>query len=525
MSGFERVLPRLFRWRSGLAGPQHPVNSYVWRTAQGTVLIDPTADLKPALFGQINAPPVTDILITHVQEENIAGCLHFPEARFHVPAGDEYLCEGPEAYRKCFAKWADPWDWERRGNYKGHLAGAFNERPSPEKITLSGSLREGTGVAGCEVLSTPGHGKNAVTLVATIDGKRVAFCGDLMCGDGQLWNWFDSDWDYGLQNGHRSLLKSAIRLRESKPDILGATHGAIVTDPQHALGALIQRLETVLRDSPQIHDKPINFPEKDSPALGWREILPNLHQWRDGNCNVLISSTGNALMVDDGLCYWKPLPERSRHHRQVIQDLKQSLGIKRIEMVVPTHYHGDHTENIPELIEMENAEVICTDVVAEAIEHPERFNLASHLPWYDTAHDSVTVNRHVKSGGRVWWQEFELEFFHLGGQTWYHLGLSVIVNGMRVLFVGDAFHACGGLVSPILCYNQCEPETQGWAYGVERMIEHRPDLLVCGHGSAMRNPMPTLKQQKQSWRQRIAEYRALSARKDPREFFDPFHQP
>ena len=217
---WEQIAPDLFGWRSGSVGAQQPVHSFLWRKGKGAILIDPAADLSPATLRAVGLKRVTDVVITHVQEENVAGCGHFPEARIHVPDGDEYLTAGRAAYENVIEKWLPPWDWTTRGRYRGHLAGARNERPAPHPLRVNEPLVDGAVVASFQVRSTPGHGKNAVTLIAVIDGQRIAFCGDLICGEGQLWNWFDCDWDYGNQSGQRTLQQSVERLLGEKLDLL-----------------------------------------------------------------------------------------------------------------------------------------------------------------------------------------------------------------------------------------------------------------------------------------------------------------
>lgn len=520
-----QVLPGLQRFESSLSGPQQPVSSYVWQSAAGTILIDPAADLTPAALSPLELALPAHILITHLQEENAAGCPHWPDAAVHVPAGDEYLAAGAATYAEIVEPWPPPWEWETRGNYQGHLAGARNERPPQDPLELSHSLEPGASVCDCEVVATPGHGKSAVTLIASIDGVKVAFCGDLIYGNGQLWNWFDSDWDYGLSGGYKALLASLERLIELAPDVLCPTHGPEIVNAAEALERLRQRLAAIFPPPPPGPGKPpqtINFPEIDSPAAGFRVVPPGIHQWREGNCAVLLSASGHALMVDDGLCYWEPLPERGAHHRAAIAELKDKLGIERIEAVVPTHYHGDHIENIPELVEMEGTEVICLDLLADVLEYPERFNLACPLPWYGASCETVAVDRRLSSGASWQWREFELEMFHLGGQTYYHAGVSVTVAGQRVLFVGDAIGGYGAGAGTPICYNDNEPEHRGWLYSVYRMLEYQPDLLVCGHGAALQDPVPMLEAKRDRWEERMNEFRQLSPREDLRLFFDPF---
>ena len=77
-STFTELLPGLYRW-------QGAVNSYLWQQQDGCVLIDPAADLTPNILAKASLGPVHEILITHVQEEHVAGCAHFPGIAVHVP--------------------------------------------------------------------------------------------------------------------------------------------------------------------------------------------------------------------------------------------------------------------------------------------------------------------------------------------------------------------------------------------------------------------------------------------------------
>jgi glyoxylase-like metal-dependent hydrolase (beta-lactamase superfamily II) len=525
-----QIAPDIFRFQSTLTGTHQSVNAYVIRSADRAVVIDPPADLFPDALLSLGIKTVTDVLVTHLQQENAQGAVNFPSAIVRVPAGDEYLCQGPERYAALIEKWRDPWDWETRGNFVGNLAGAANERPLDRAITLGPSLVAGTTVAGLKVIATPGHGKNAVTLVGSFAGKTLAFCGDLIYGRGQVWNWFDLDWDYGCATGHKALIASARTLATLGIDTLCPTHGPCVEDAAEALQSLAQGVEGVFAHLPLDEDDrklaqslkfPVNFPEVDSPAEGFRQILPNLHQWREGNCAVLISKTGSALVVDDGLCYWKPMAERIAHHDKVFAQLKRALGIKKIELIIPSHYHGDHTENIPRLARAEGAKIISLDIVADAIEFPERYNLACPLPWYDTDEGIVKVDRRVTDRQKISWHEFELEFFLLAGQTYFTQGVQTTVAGKRTIFVGDSYNPS---LQPegILTFNDNEPMTRGWVLAIDKLIQRKPDLVVGGHGMANIDVMPALLAKRKLWVHRLREFKHLSARPDLRAFFDPF---
>ena len=156
------------------------------------------------------------------------------------------------------------------------------------------------------------------------------------------------------------------------------------------------------------------------------------------------------------------------------------------------------------------------------MESPERYNLACLLPWYATVAERLTIHERVPEGYVLPWGGYELTFFHLGGQTKHHLGVEAVIDGLRVLFVGDGWWGTATGPHPVLCWNEADPLDGGWPYAYDRMIERQPDLLVCGHGSALRNPMPYLQKARQAWNERLADFAKLNPRKVTLPFFSPF---
>ncbi len=518
-----KILNDLWVFQSRLAGLQHPCAGYIVRRGPTVFLIDPPADLirevVEAVTGQCE---VAHIFLTHVQEEHGAGTANFPEASVHVPTGDEYLCQGVASYEALVTPWLEPWPWETRGNYPGHLAGGKNERPLATPIALDACLMDGETFEGFEILATPGHGKNAVTLIGHFDNTRVAFCGDLIYGTGQLWNWFDADWDYGIQGGQNALRHSAQNLARLSPDVLCPAHGPVIREPAAALSLLDRHLAAVLEAPAGEEPQSLNFPDQESPAPGWREITPHIHQWKTGNTSVITSPEGRAIAIDDGLCIWEPIPQRIEKHDAVFREMKAALGLRSIDWIIPTHYHGDHTEFIPHLAETEEASVIALDSICGPMEFPERYNLACPLPWYGTVAERLTIHQKVPEGHILRWGGYEFTFFHLGGQTKYHLGIEAIIDNQKVLFVGDAWWGTATTPAPVLCWNEAAPAEDGWAYAIDRMIERQPDLLVCGHGSALRNPMPILIAARRAWDERLQAFAKLNPRASCDLFFNPF---
>jgi len=317
-------------------------------------------------------------------------------------------------------------------------------------------------------------------------------------------------------------LRESARVLATRPiDLLCPAHGDVIPDPERALRLLDEHLGAVIAPFDPDLDEPLNFPEVDSPAPGFRQITPHIHQWRTGNTIVLTSDDGFALVVDDGLCIWEPLEQRTVKHDAIFREMKAKLGIKAIEWVVPTHYHGDHTDYVSHLAKNEGARVIALDSIAGPMEFPERYNLAAPLPWYDSFSKVVNIDVRVPEGFVLHWRNHALTFFHLGGQTFHHLGIEAVVDGLKVLFVGDSWWGTRSS-NPILCWNDAEPRTRGWVYGLDRMIERNPDLLVCGHGSVLRDPLPYLRKARAEWDKRLDAYAVLNPRPTDDLFFNPF---
>lgn len=520
---FEKILGDLWRFKSQLNGLHHPCNGYLLRIGKRWILIDPPEDLQPqAVRAIVGKGEVSDIYITHLQNEHAAGAAGFPKAVLHVPHGDEYLCKGEDAYRAKVQKSMTSEPWEASGNYQGHLAGALNERPLRVPVPLGDSLFPGNVVDGMQVLATPGHGKSAVTLLAEIDGQRVAFCGDLVYNGGRLWNWFDCDWDYGLETGQRALLQSARRLRDAKPDLLCPAHGDLCSDAAGDLGHLIMNLDAVLSLREGTKPVSIDFPEPKERIPGWREVTPHLYQWKTGNMVLLISEDWHAIVIDAGYCSRQPgirVPEPA----VLFQEVKKALGIRAIEWVVPTNYQGDHLNLIPHLVHVERAKVLALDIVAGPIRNPQQFNLARSGIEPGLKRDNITIDMTLSDGETFAWRGYNLRFFHLGGDTWYQLGIQIELDGSRVLLVGDAMKGTSLTAGPVLCWNDAEPEERGALFALRKIKERKPDLIVGAHGTAIRQPTRYIKASFSDWLGRVAILDKLNPRTSAAAFFSPFH--
>jgi glyoxylase-like metal-dependent hydrolase (beta-lactamase superfamily II) len=92
----------------------------------------------------------------------------------------------------------------------------------------------------------------------------------------------------------------------------------------------------------------------------------------------------------------------------------------------------------------------------------------------------------LEDGERVTFADWAFDVFHMPGHTWYALGLVGEVDGTRIAFTGDNLLA--GSLTPLRAaapIYRNRMRVDSIRVGVERLIEHEPELLLSGHTGAM----------------------------------------
>ena len=96
------------------------------------------------------------------------------------------------------------------------------------------------------MLPTPGHTLGSITLLATVDKRRVAFSGDLIFAPGKIVNLYDTQVNYGGSEGIDLGIFSLSRLREQKPELLLPSHGEPMPDPEVPYATLFRASPTTI---------------------------------------------------------------------------------------------------------------------------------------------------------------------------------------------------------------------------------------------------------------------------------------
>ena len=328
-------------------------------------------------------------------------------------------------------------------------------------------------------MPTPGHTVGSVTYLVDVDGRRLAFSGDLVHGDGKVWSLAATQWSYSGIEGLAATFFSCGVLARKEPDVLLPAHGEPVEDPAATLARARGRIEELA--AMRLEDP---WPLSDMQERPWAEITPHLLRNRTSFANsyALLSEGGNALLIDFGYevsTGLGPITERSARRPLLwaIEELEREGGVERVEAVIPTHYHDDHVAGLSLLREAEGAEVWAPANVAPILVDPHRFDLP--CLWYEP----IPVDRVLPLEEPFTWHEYELTLHALPGHTLYAAALEFQVDGKRVLAIGDQQTTgvpTGG--RPILNYQYRNRYRVG-DYGRSAELHRRlqPDLLISGH--------------------------------------------
>ena len=431
-------------------------NVYVLHSEGGAVLVD---------FGDGNVldhvDGVTDVLLTHHHRDQLGGLQRAVDAGIRVwaPPGEVALIAGMDER------------WQRR-----QLANDYDVREDRfsllESVPVTGAVAEYRSQAygGFDVytLPTPGHTIGSVSYVVEIDGRRIAFSGDLLYGDGQVWSLAATQWTYSGVEGWGATIISASELAKQRPDVLLPSHGGAIEEPAIALDSLAGRMQELID---------LRMPKQWDVAERIRSpfdpITPHLLRNRTmfATNYVLLSESGKALLIDFGYDLTTTAMSTEREARRT---LLWSLDRLDPEAVVVSHYHDDHVAGLNLLRDVKGVEVWAPANVAPIIEQPDRYDLP--CLWFDP----IPVDRVLPLEESFTWHEYELTIYALPGHTRYAAAIGFEVDGKRVLVTGDQ-QTDEGTYSVLNYQYRNRFTPQDFVRSAELYRRVRPDLLLGGH--------------------------------------------
>jgi len=465
--GLTQISPNLYLLRD-------TCNVYVLKDSNRALLIDFGSGRALNLLGQIGVSRVDAILHTHHHRDQCQGdsravAEHIP---IIVPEHERHLFEDAENF------------WRNRNVFEQYYV-RNDFFTVTHDVPVAGVLREyGThrwGPYELLIYPTPGHTMGSVSLIGAVDGKKVAFTGDLIHSPGKVVNLYELQYVYSWTDGVDFAIFSLTRLREQGPELVCPSHGEPFNQPEAGITDLINKLKGWCA----AYAPDLTLTVENKPFA----VTPHLVA-SDQTCSsfyALISDSGKALFVDYGAASTnfctsyvlaRPVHDRMGFVEHTLAELKASYGLKAVDVIMPSHMHDDHLNGFPHLVRHHGAKVWCYENMVDVLQNPRGYNLGCILG------EPIKIDRAFRNGDTFRWEEFEFQVFHSPGHTEYQMALFATIDGARVAFTGDAFFPTGSANS-LLRHNlifRNWVENDSHVKSIRTILEHEPNIVAPGHG-------------------------------------------
>jgi len=338
-----------------------------------------------------------------------------------------------------------------------------------------------------EVIDTPGYTRQALSYLIEIDGIKYAFVGDIIYGNGKL---FDL---YSLQDavaeakiggyhgwaGRMSILIDSLRkIAGKEPDILIPARGPVIRNPGEAINLLIERLQAVyenylsisagrwyFRDNYDILARRVLGQNPKVNWMPWAEVIKDKPpEWiiPIGNSRLIISEDRCGFLIDCG----------GRRIVDEIIKLREAGKLNGLEGLFITHYHDDHTDNVAACLAEFNCPVYATGPSVDILERPGDYRLPCLTP------NPIANIKVMPEAHKMRWKEFTFTFHDFPGQTIYHDALLVEKdNAEKIFFIGDSFTP-SGIDDYCLLNRNLLHESMGYFYCLSLLRKVPPGTLL-----------------------------------------------
>ncbi|UPJ79356.1 MBL fold metallo-hydrolase [Bradyrhizobium sp. 183] len=481
-------------------------NVYVLKSGTECLLIDAGSGAIMPHLASIGIERVDWVLHTHHHRDQCWGTpiIQKVGAKVAVPEYERHLFDNVEAH------------WQARGvydNYDDHNT-VFS---LGENLPVDAVLEDcGTFVwreYEFRVLPAKGHTYGMVCLIAEVDGKKVAFTGDLMTSGGKLYQLHAMEYHYGDFLGIEFTMQSILALKKENVETGYPSHGEPIREMNTDITSLKSRLETLASMGPLSTSGKHRFSFKDVETIyesRLQQISEHLlwaRPYTFSNFYIVLSGSGQAMLIDYGLGSVGHVHYNADHKSMQalrfiehhIDQLRDDYGVQDIELVVPTHIHDDQICGIPFLQRHFGTQCWALDCVAAVIANP--------AAWASTPccfHKPIEVHRVLCDGETFHWRGFEFQVYFAPGQTEFHAIIVGQIDGKRIVFGGDnlfIFTEQQFLYQTSVMRNSFQLEMHQRCANVIRAIN--ADLLCPGHGQLI-----TMNES------RIAEYTDYIERKE-----------
>ena len=290
-----------------------------------------------AVWADLGVKKVELVLQTHAHRDQCAATSKLAAMGAKVAVSTE----GERFYRDPSEFW---------NNYQLYIRYQFKPdnfkpaRPIPvDRVLADGESLQWRGITFTAV-ATPGHSVDHTAWLAEIDGRKIAFTGDMIHSPGKVWNLFHFDhryWDGGFQ-GVTKTLAGLDKVLSWGAALLLPSHGTPMDDPAGAVALLKENMNDLYEFTPAGESESGPAPGRQAEPPLIRQVSEHLYHVRPTGY-VLLDGRGGALFYD---YYSVPEPD-SRWGPSRIDTLIKALEIERVELAIPSHFHEDHHPRFP----------------------------------------------------------------------------------------------------------------------------------------------------------------------------------
>ena len=338
-----------------------------------------------------------------------------------------------------------------------------------------------------EVIDTPGYTRQALSYFIEIDGLKYAFVGDIIYGNGKLFDLYSlqdavSEAKIGGYHGWAGrmgeLITSLRKVAAQRSDILIPARGPVIRKPTEAIDLLIQRLQTVYENYLSISAGRWYFksnygvlarrvlgPNPKVNWMPWAEVIKDKPpEWiiPIGNSRLIISKDRSGFLIDCG----------SRRILDKVIELREADKLTGLKGLFITHYHDDHTNDVSACLAEFNCPVYATGPLVDILKYPERYRLPCLTP-NPIPNINIMLEAH-----KMRWKEFTFTFHYFPGQTIYHDALLVEKdNAEKIFFIGDSFTP-SGIDDYCLLNRNFLHESMGYFYCLRLLRKIPPETLL-----------------------------------------------
>ncbi len=180
--------------------------------------------------------------------------------------------------------------------------------------------------------------------------------------------------------------------------------------------------------------------------------------------NIYVIMAKNPIVIDCGT---------GMRHSEVIRNLKNIIEPKKIERIVLSHRHFDHTGGAKALSEALDAELLIHENAAEAMRQGDDITTAASAFGKSFPKHEV---KEIKEGDVIDCGEVELEVLHIPGHS--NCSIALYDSETKTLFSGDTVYTDGGIGR----WDLPTGDYQQIVASIERLTKMEVVNLYPGHG-------------------------------------------